>query len=630
MKRALVLMVLALMFAGAPCTATDTWEDVIPGVRHLHRVTTTPWDIHVLIIDLTNPRIKIRAGIKNDNDKPDGGETVRSECIRYNAVAGINCDYFAFTSDGYHDRRHCPQGYAMTDGLNMLPPGAISPIVSDRTAIAIPDDSSYAIINKFMTPGSWWWNVVAGGPRLIRNGVVGWEFEADLPDQTSRQPRTGAAISKDWHTLIFATVDGRQADSAGMTANELGALLAEFGGYQGMAFDSGGSTTTVINGMTVNHPSDGSDRPVADCLMVIDELRQGSSPIVYFESDFEEPAYGTGDLGGSWSGNAHVADGGRGAGQCARFCGSGSQVNITSAPVRGVQWVECYVKCSSTSSNGVIYAGSAGLSGAAAVVKFAPGGQIIASDKDTAGGGVWTNIGSYTANAWYRIGLRLDYNIYSYQLFLNGKLMLSGAAFKDPVYSGLQAIKYEETTGASDFLVDDIYAGSVDPDFVRVSPDALVMVQGARKQFSAIGGDAPVSWSVVDERNSDGSAASPGSIAKISQAGVLTALSAGYCGVQAQDSIGRVDKNAGITIKPRQSIFDIKSLADGASVNTSRLMVTAAFNGCIYAQDPDRASGIKIITSRAIPEGSEIWLTGTLDSTAGERAIEADWLEVSP
>ncbi|MGB9619437.1 MAG: phosphodiester glycosidase family protein, partial [Armatimonadota bacterium] len=313
----------AALVAALPCRAGDTWETLIPGVQHLHRTTADPLNIHVLIIDLTNPRVKIRAGLKNDNDKPDDGETVRSICRRYDAVAGINCDYFSSVVTGAGDYRHIPQGHNMTDGLLMLPPGRSSPIVAERSALAFPADNSYGLINVYMSPLSWWWNVTAGGPRIIRNGVVGWEPEPDIPDQTSRQPRTGAALSSDYRRLILATVDGRQPGfSIGVTANQLGDLLKEFGGYNGLSFDGGGSTTMVINGTTVNSPSDGSDRRIANCLMVLDKARQQGATVL-FESDFENPPYAPGDIAGQcgWVGSGTVASGGRGGGQCARFSG---------------------------------------------------------------------------------------------------------------------------------------------------------------------------------------------------------------------------------------------------------------------------------------------------------------------
>ncbi|MDH7603033.1 MAG: phosphodiester glycosidase family protein, partial [Armatimonadota bacterium] len=505
MRQVLFAAVVLVLATCMTCTAEDTWEVLIPGdpvpaVRHLHRVTSDPLNIHVLIIDLTNPRVRIRAGLKNDNDKPDDGETVRSICSRYNAVAAINCDYFAFSADPWNNFRHIPQGHNMTDGLLMLPPGRTSPIVPDRTAIAFPSNNSYAVVGIFMTPQQWWYNVAAGGPRIIRNGVVGWEVEPDIPDQTSRQPRTGAAVSADYKTLILAVVDGRQPSSRGMTANELGYLLKEFGGYNGLSFDGGGSTTMVINGVTVNSPSDGTDRRIANCLMVLDRARQGDGDVL-FESSFDPPVYLRGALSGQdgWTGGGTVGFGGRGDTRCAVFRNGGALRAVSNAPASGIWYFEYWMKFSSNNATAYVSAGTAGLASTACAIRLI-GGQLEAYDTDQFGTPVWVSLASCAPNTWYRVGVRLDYYIRRYQVFVNGALKLSGASFQDAsAGSGLQCIKFEETGGAADFCVDDIYVGGAEPDYLRISPDSVTMVAGARLRFRAMGGLPPVTWRIVDE-----------------------------------------------------------------------------------------------------------------------------------
>jgi exopolysaccharide biosynthesis protein len=633
-----MLVVLALLTA--PCIAGDVWEDLMPGVRHLHRTTSMPWDIHVITIDLTNPRIDLRVGIKNDHSKPDAGETVRSICQRYNAVAGINCDFFAPAPDPnpqVGDHSHIPQGHCMTDGLAFLAPGHSSPIVPNRTTLQIPADNSYAVIGTVSTPGQWWWNVAAGGPRILRNGKVWgdpaytWDPEG-LSGLDSRNPRTGAAISQDWHTLILATVDGRQADSVGMTCAELGALLKEFGGYNGMNFDGGGSTTMVINGSTANDPSDGSDRRIANCLMVLDKLRQPASALVHYETGFENLPYPVGSLSGvdGWVGAGEITTGGRDGSQCARFSNATAYRHVTSGSVTGVQWMECYARVSSTSSTAHIQTTTADGAHVASAVRFGPGGQLEAYTTDELGVGYWAALGPYAADTWYRIHVRLDYNINTCQVFVNGVLKASGCAFQGSgAYTGLRAIRFQEDGGGV-LCVDDVYVGTVDPDFLRVSPDSLTIVQGGRKLFRGVSGAAPVAWSVVEEKDQYGSVVPAGTVAQIDSSGLLTANAPGSCRVQAQDAGGRVDKSSTILVVARRPIATAKALADGANVAMSGLIVTGRFAGCIYAEEPDRGSGIKIITTKAISEGSLIYVTGALTTLNGERAIIAASLEAYP
>lgn len=636
-----VITVIIFTSLAAACFATDTWTDLMPGVRYLHRVTSTPWQVHVLVIDLTNPRVRLKTAIKHDNDKPDDGETVRSMCQRYHAVGGINCDYFAFGPDPnpiVGDHSHIPQGFAMTDGLMMLPPDHTSPIVTNRTTMSIPVDNSYAVIGKVVSTPAWWFNVAAGGPKILQNGAIWqtgsytWDAEGlYLDGLNSRDPRTGAAISQDWHTLVLAAVDGRQSGySVGVTVAEMATLLKEFGGYTGMTYDGGGSTTMVINGVTVNNPSDGHDRAIANCLMVLDRAAQGDNPSVKFESQFENLPYFIGSLNGvdGWVGGGDAAANGR-TGQCARFFNASAYRNVSSTLLSDVQWVECWVKPTSTNSNAYLYTGTSNASNVASAVRFGASGKIEALDGDGSGGGTWTSIGTYTANTWYRIHIRLDYNTDNYQAFVNGAMKISGAGFMNSgAASGLAAMKIQEN-GTADFYVDDIYAGNVDPDYLRVSPDITTLVAGIKKQFVNINSSVPITWRIVNEKNSSGNSVAPGTIATISSAGLVTSLSAGSFTVEAQDNISRIDRTSQISVLSSQSLTSARSLADGSSVAMNGVVVTAVFNGYVYIEQPDRRAGIRVITTKPVSEGSSIYLVGTMGTVNGERVIYPTVFDVS-
>lgn len=45
--------------------------------------------------------------------------------------------------------------------------------------------------------------------------------------------------------------------------------MIEMGAVEAMNLDGGGSSTFVLDGEVRNHPSDGSQRPVSDALLVI-------------------------------------------------------------------------------------------------------------------------------------------------------------------------------------------------------------------------------------------------------------------------------------------------------------------------------------------------------------------------
>ncbi|MFD9721406.1 phosphodiester glycosidase family protein [Streptomyces sp. NPDC059076] len=81
-------------------------------------------------------------------------------------------------------------------------------------------------------------------------------------------PRTAVGFSRDGRTLHLVTVDGRQADSAGVTLTELGRMLRRAGAHQALNLDGGGSSTLLARAagedvlQVENSPSDGSERTV--------------------------------------------------------------------------------------------------------------------------------------------------------------------------------------------------------------------------------------------------------------------------------------------------------------------------------------------------------------------------------
>jgi len=90
--------------------------------------------------------------------------------------------------------------------------------------------------------GSALWDAVAGFSVVLRDGsVVGGG--ADV------HPRTAAGVSRDGGTVYLLVIDGRQpGHSEGATTADLGRMLAEFGAWDGINLDGGGTTTMVVKG----------------------------------------------------------------------------------------------------------------------------------------------------------------------------------------------------------------------------------------------------------------------------------------------------------------------------------------------------------------------------------------------
>ncbi|RZQ60482.1 hypothetical protein EWH70_29475 [Amycolatopsis suaedae] len=109
--------------------------------------------------------------------------------------------------------------------------------------------------------------VAVGGNRvLVADGVV------RPVDDTVPHPRTAVGFSADGKRMWLATVDGRQADSRGMTELELARHMKALGADDAINLDGGGSSTLLARPMGApaagvrNSPSDGGERIVPNGL----------------------------------------------------------------------------------------------------------------------------------------------------------------------------------------------------------------------------------------------------------------------------------------------------------------------------------------------------------------------------
>jgi hypothetical protein len=116
---------------------------------------------------------------------------------------------------------------------------------------------------------------IGGSFYFLKNGTIPTFTD---PCATARNPRTALAFN-DQH-VFFIVVDGRDAaNSIGMTIDQLAHFVRDtLGAVEAIAQDSGGSSTMVVNGQVVNNPSDGSERAVANgMMMVVVEPREQST-----------------------------------------------------------------------------------------------------------------------------------------------------------------------------------------------------------------------------------------------------------------------------------------------------------------------------------------------------------------
>ena len=107
---------------------------------------------------------------------------------------------------------------------------------------------------------------ISGVGRILVDGQKPAQGQEGLV-VSGRHPRTALGISQDQSTLIWMVVDGR-GDSIGATQDEMVALMQEYGAYNAMHFDGGGSSTMVaktaedIQPEVKNTVSDGAERKI--------------------------------------------------------------------------------------------------------------------------------------------------------------------------------------------------------------------------------------------------------------------------------------------------------------------------------------------------------------------------------
>jgi hypothetical protein len=109
-------------------------------------------------------------------------------------------------------------------------------------------------------------NVVGGGPNLISNGetrITAEEEGFGASFASTRHPRTAVGRTKDGD-IWWVVVDGRSKHSVGASLPELADIMRSLGCIDAINLDGGGSSSLVLGGAPVNHPSGGVERAVAN------------------------------------------------------------------------------------------------------------------------------------------------------------------------------------------------------------------------------------------------------------------------------------------------------------------------------------------------------------------------------
>jgi hypothetical protein len=169
---------------------------------------------------------------------------------------------------------HSGGGTMIRSGEAVLAGSGASAEVLRRLAGSLGVTTQLRVVAGFTPRRGRLCTLVGGWPRLVIDG----QSIADSVDRiegtfprfsATRHPRTGIGFSRDSSTLYLITVDGRSESSSGMSLAEFASLMQALGVAQGLNLDGGGSTTLVLRGQVVNHPSDSTgERKVGNALLV--------------------------------------------------------------------------------------------------------------------------------------------------------------------------------------------------------------------------------------------------------------------------------------------------------------------------------------------------------------------------
>jgi hypothetical protein len=262
-KGALLLLSLFLVLAPvslakpAQQEAVSAWD----AVQYLYQDGA-----HILRVDLTNPDLRFRTVIAND--ERGGCERVSSMARRYNALAAINADYFPAGCTW-------PEGMTYVNGVDRT--RSNWPAKEYRSSLAISKSNQASIGIGESDREAFLYNVVGGGPMFIVDGHFEWQVQTiyqghqrqvminrerfafgAIQWENTRKAWNAVGLTQDGRTLILAV-------SAYKNPAEMAQVLLNQGAWTGMKLDGGGSATMYYNGEVLL----GDGRAVANALLIV-------------------------------------------------------------------------------------------------------------------------------------------------------------------------------------------------------------------------------------------------------------------------------------------------------------------------------------------------------------------------
>ncbi len=240
---------------------------VAEGVRQLTYLgllaDEEPIKIQVVEADLRNPEVSVKP-VEAREGNYGKRESVSSMGARSGGVAAINGGYYNTTAP------YAPIGSVLIDGELLAEQDLF------RTSLGWLEDGTIRL--GYFNPKNYledpYWqglkHLLTAGPLLVEGGrpVFQYAQEGFYGTSESRHPRSAVGLTADGKMLLV-TVDGRQPDvSSGVTFDELIYLMLDLGSRGAVCLDGGASTTAWVNGEVINQYSGGSQRVVANGIVI--------------------------------------------------------------------------------------------------------------------------------------------------------------------------------------------------------------------------------------------------------------------------------------------------------------------------------------------------------------------------
>jgi len=222
----------------------------------VYQIRATNSDVFVADVVVNHPYTILAGLAYNTFGGTNVVQAVSTMALEHDAIFAINSDYASHYSSGYVIRNGMVlrSSASYRDAIALFENGTVVSFAEEGTSLQdVVDDGA--------------WQLWSFGPVLIKDGVSVASVNDGLDRDAVNNPRSAFGYVGPNH-FMFVCVDGRTTESHGADIEELADIMVSLGCTQAYNFDGGGSATMWFDGEVINHPSEGDERKVGDCVYI--------------------------------------------------------------------------------------------------------------------------------------------------------------------------------------------------------------------------------------------------------------------------------------------------------------------------------------------------------------------------